>query len=71
MARSVQITTPIPTLKEFGKSLGLSKRRQDSLIRLVRGDKTSIGLTRAIGKSGGERGIVADVMVSSPNRNVA
>ena len=44
MARSVQITTPIPTLKEFGKSLGLSKRRQDSLIRLVRGDKTSIGL---------------------------
>jgi hypothetical protein len=36
MARSVHITTPIPTLEEFGKSLGLSKRRQDSLLRLVR-----------------------------------
>ena len=44
MARSVQITTPIPTLKEFGESLGLSKRRQDSLIRLVKGDKTPRGL---------------------------
>ena len=44
MARSVQITTPIPSLKEFGESLGLSKRRQDSLIRLVKGDKTSRGL---------------------------
>jgi hypothetical protein len=35
MARSVHITTPIPTLEEFGKSLGLSKRRQHSLLRLV------------------------------------
>jgi hypothetical protein len=33
MARSVHITTPIPTLEEFGKSLGLSKSRQDSLVR--------------------------------------
>jgi hypothetical protein len=35
MARSVTISTPIPTLEEFGKSLGLSKKRQDSLLRLV------------------------------------
>jgi len=41
MARSVQITTPIPTLQEFGESLGMSKSRQDSLIRLVKGDKLS------------------------------
>jgi hypothetical protein len=41
MARSVNITTPIPTLEEFGKSLGLSKRRQDSLLRLVKRDSTS------------------------------
>ena len=36
MARTVHITTPIPTLEEFGKSLGLSKTRQASLLRLVR-----------------------------------
>ena len=41
MARSVNITTPMPTLEEFGKSLGLSKRRQDSLLRLVRRDSAS------------------------------
>jgi hypothetical protein len=40
MARSVHITTPIPTLEEFGKSLGLSKLRQDSLLRLVRRDSS-------------------------------
>lgn len=34
MARSVTISTPIPTLEEFGKSLGLSKRRQALLLRL-------------------------------------
>lgn len=38
MGRSVQITTPIPTLKEYGESLGISKTRQASLIRLVKGD---------------------------------
>jgi hypothetical protein len=38
MARSVTISTPIPTLEEFGKSLGLSKSRQNSLLRLVRRD---------------------------------
>jgi hypothetical protein len=31
MARSVRITTPIPTLEEFGTSLGLSKARRKSL----------------------------------------
>jgi hypothetical protein len=31
MARSVKITTPIPTLEEFGENLGLSKARQRSL----------------------------------------
>jgi hypothetical protein len=41
VARSVRITTPIPTLEEFGKSLGISKSRQDSLIRLVKRDSTS------------------------------
>ncbi len=42
MARHVNITTPIPTLEEFGKSLGLSKRRQDSLLRIVKRDSTSV-----------------------------
>ena len=41
MARSVTISTPVPTLEEFGKSLGLSKSRQHSLLRLVRRDSTS------------------------------
>jgi hypothetical protein len=41
MARSVTITTPVPTLEEFGRSLGLSKRRQDSLLRLVQREETS------------------------------
>ena len=31
MARSVKITTPVPTLEEFGKRLGLSKARRRSL----------------------------------------
>jgi hypothetical protein len=31
MSRSVKITTPIPTLEEFGENLGLSKARQRSL----------------------------------------
>ena len=31
MARPVKITTPIPTLEEFGENLGLSKARQKSL----------------------------------------
>jgi Uncharacterized protein conserved in bacteria (DUF2188) len=31
MARSVKITTPVPTLEEFGKRIGLSKSRQRAL----------------------------------------
>jgi hypothetical protein len=31
MARAVKITTPIPTLEEFGKNIGLSRARQKSL----------------------------------------
>lgn len=31
MARSVKITTPVPTLEEFGEKLGLSKARRRSL----------------------------------------
>ena len=38
MARSVTISTPVPTLEEFGESLGISKARQNSLLRLVKRD---------------------------------
>jgi hypothetical protein len=41
MARSVTISTPVPTLDEFGKSLGLSKSRRDSLLKLVRRNSVS------------------------------
>jgi hypothetical protein len=41
MARSVTISTPVPTLEEFGKSLGLSKTRRDSLLKLVRRDSVT------------------------------
>jgi Uncharacterized protein conserved in bacteria (DUF2188) len=34
MPRSVRITTPVPTLEEFGEKLGLSKARQKSLAPL-------------------------------------
>jgi hypothetical protein len=35
MSRSVYITTPIPTLDEVGKSLKMSKARQQRLIEIV------------------------------------
>ena len=35
MARSVIIKTPMPTLDELGKKLGLTKAKQRFLIRLV------------------------------------
>ncbi len=41
MARSVTISTPIPTLEEVGKSLGLNKDRRDSLLKLVHRDSVS------------------------------
>jgi hypothetical protein len=37
MTRSVIVTTPIPTLEEFGKRLGLSKARQKSLMQIMMG----------------------------------
>jgi len=44
MKRSVTLSTPIPTLEEFGKSLGLSKTRQNRLLRLTRGEGGVEGL---------------------------
>jgi hypothetical protein len=35
MTHSVIITTPMPTLDEIGKELGLTRAEQDYLIRLV------------------------------------
>lgn len=35
MAHSVTITTPMPTLDELGKELGLTKAEQKFIIRLV------------------------------------
>jgi hypothetical protein len=43
MARSVTITTPVPTLQEVAENLGLSKRRQHSLISLFRKTSDSNG----------------------------
>ncbi len=40
MTRSVIVTTPIPTLEEFGKSLGLSKARQKALMQIMMGGGT-------------------------------
>ena len=40
MVRSVKITTPIPSLEEFGKSLGLSKARQKSLLQIMTGGES-------------------------------
>ena len=41
MTRSVVITTPIPTLEEVAKRLGMSKRRQNILLRLANGEDAS------------------------------
>ena len=35
MAHSVVITTPMPTLDELGKRLGLTEAQQESIIRIV------------------------------------
>lgn len=39
-SRRAIITTPIPTLDELGKRLGVSKARQREIISIVRGEKT-------------------------------
>jgi len=41
MGRSVFIDFPIPTLEEYGKSLGISKKRQKALIEIVRQDRAA------------------------------
>jgi hypothetical protein len=35
MTHQVIITTPVPSLEEFGKSLGLSKARQKSIMQIM------------------------------------
>jgi hypothetical protein len=47
MARSVEITTPIPSLEEVGESLGLSKRRRNTLISLFRDNGSMLNLARS------------------------
>jgi hypothetical protein len=54
MARSVKISTPIPSVEEVGKRLGLSKTRQNSLLRIILGprkDATVKSAKAAKGKS--------------------
>jgi hypothetical protein len=47
MTRSVVVTTPIPSLEEFGNSLGLSKARQKSIMQIMTGvGKGSTGVAR-------------------------
>jgi hypothetical protein len=64
MTRSVIVTTPIPTLEEFGKSLGISKTRQKALMRIIMGSDTdkpvfrngsTMSLRRKSGRSAAKR----------------
>ena len=41
MSRQVLITTPIPTLDEVVKELGISKARRDSIIEIVKAGITA------------------------------
>jgi hypothetical protein len=50
MAHSVTITTPMPTLDEIGKRLGLSKAEQESIIRMV--DEKGFGRRAASARKG-------------------
>ena len=52
MSRSVYITTPIPTLEEVGKSLKMSKARQQRLIEIMRGSATGRPAVRHKAASG-------------------
>ena len=38
MTRPVQLKTAVPSLEEFGESLGLSKARQKSLVSIIKAD---------------------------------
>lgn len=46
MKRSVIVNSPIPSLEEFRKSLGLSKTRQKSLERIVLGETAKIARSK-------------------------
>ena len=41
MATSVKLRTAVPSVSEFGKSLGISEKRQKALISLVKRDSVS------------------------------
>jgi hypothetical protein len=43
MPRTVYITTPMPTLEEVAKKLGLSKKRQQAIIAIMRRDVRTEG----------------------------
>jgi hypothetical protein len=53
MMRSVKITTPIPSLEEFGERLGISKARQKALMQIIMGTDSDHS---AAGKRGTETG---------------
>jgi hypothetical protein len=55
MARSVVITTPIPTLDEIGDRLGMSQARRQRLLRIVRDAKTGEFLTHKSTSTTGRR----------------
>jgi len=37
MVKQVKVTTPIPSLEDFGESLGLTKTRRNSLAQIILG----------------------------------
>lgn len=51
-SRPAKITTPIPTLDELGKRLGVSKARQREIISIVRGEKNGHVKVRIGGTKG-------------------
>jgi hypothetical protein len=40
VSRSVEITTPIPTLQEIGDRLGMSQARRTRLLKIIRNSST-------------------------------
>ncbi len=51
MTRSVKLDTAMPSLEEFGESLGLSKARQKSVVSIIKADP-------AMGSSGANYAVV-------------
>jgi hypothetical protein len=45
MARSVEITTPIPTLDEIGDRLGMSQARRTRLLKIIHNSSTGKSTT--------------------------